>query len=290
MGDPLFAVRNSFWLGAYQTAISEASQITGLSEAQKIQRDFYVYRSYIELGTYELVLSEIGPTSPAALQAVRLLAVYLKQGEAGREGVLEQVAGWLADPASASNVTVLLVAATVYALEGNYVEALRICHNAASLELLALSVQVNLSIDRVDQAESQLAAMSAIEDDSTLTQLAGAWVGTALGGAKVQEAFYIYSELGDKFVWTARLHAGLAACQMRMGRWDEAEAELLQAFEKNPKDADALANLVVVSLHLGKNAQRYFGQLKTVAPAHQLVRRQEEAEAAFDRAAAAVSA
>eukprot|EP00887_Chlorella_sp_A99_P005270 scaffold1.g5270.t1 len=271
MGDPLFAVRNSFWLGAYQTAISEASQITGLSEAQKIQRDFYVYRSYIELGTYELVLSEIGPTSPAALQAVRLLAVYLKQGEAGREGVLEQVAGWLADPASASNVTVLLVAATVYALEGNYVEALRICHNAASLELLALSVQVNLSIDRVDQAESQagrrgaLAAMSAIEDDSTLTQLAGAWVGTALGGAKVQEAFYIYS-VG----WAGAESAG--------------------AFEKNPKDADALANLVVVSLHLGKNAQRYFGQLKTVAPAHQLVRRQEEAEAAFDRAAAAVSA
>lgn len=46
---------------------------------------------------------------------------------------------------------------------------------------------------------------------------------------------------------------------MRMGRWEEAEAELLQAFEKNPKDADTLANLAVVSLHLGKNASRYLG-------------------------------
>ena len=49
------------------------------------------------------------------------------------------------------------------------------------------------------------------------------------GGAKVQEAFYIFQELGDKFTWTVRLHAGLAACQMRMGRWEDAESELLQA-------------------------------------------------------------
>lgn len=47
-------------------------------------------------------------------------------------------------------------------------------------------------------------AMSAIDDDATVTQLASAWVGVALGGAKVQEASYIYQELGDKFNWTVR--------------------------------------------------------------------------------------
>lgn len=35
-------------------------------------------------------------------------------------------------------------------------------------------------------------------------------------------------ELGDKFTWTVRLHNGLVACQMRMGRWEDAESELLQ--------------------------------------------------------------
>ena len=60
----------------------------------------------------------------------------------------------------------------------------------------------------------------------------------------------------------------------------------LQAFEKNPKDGDTLANLVAVSLHLGKPASRYQSQLKLVAPAHVLVQRSEEGEAAFDRAAA----
>ena len=49
-----------------------------------------------------------------------------------------------------------------------------------------------------------LQAMSSVDDDATLTQLATAWVGLALCGAKVQEAAYIYQELGDKFTWTVR--------------------------------------------------------------------------------------
>lgn len=64
----------------------------------------------------------------------------------------------------------------------------------------------------------------------------------------------------------------------------------LQAFEKNPKDGDTLANLVAVSLHLGKSAARYMSQLKLVAPSHAIVQRTEEGEAAFDRAASAITA
>ncbi len=45
---------------------------------------------------------------------------------------------------------------------------------------MALAVQMYLKIDRVDQAEKTAKAMSAIDDDSTLSQLAGGWVGLAL--------------------------------------------------------------------------------------------------------------
>ena len=47
--------------------------------------------------------------------------------------------------------------------------------------------------------------MSAKDDDSTLTQLATAWVDMYLGGAKVKEAFAIFQERGAKYNWTVSL-------------------------------------------------------------------------------------
>lgn len=46
-----------------------------------------------------------------------------------------QAAGWRADPLAASNPTVLLIAGLLYALEEDYVEALRACHTGGSLEM-----------------------------------------------------------------------------------------------------------------------------------------------------------
>ncbi len=77
------------------------------------------------------------------------------------------------------------------------------------------------------------------------------------GGAKVQEALYIYQELGDRFNWTVRLHNGAAVAYMKMGSFEEAEKELLEAYDKNPKDPDTLANLYICGLHLSKNVARY---------------------------------
>ena len=82
----------------------------------------------------QLVLSEIGSSSPTSLQAVRTLAEYLKD-EGARAAALETAAGWLADPASASNATVLLVAGMLHALEETWVEALTACHSGNSLEM-----------------------------------------------------------------------------------------------------------------------------------------------------------
>lgn len=57
--------------------------------------------------------------------------------------------------------------------------------------------------------------------------------------------------------WQVRLLNGAATCNMAMERWEEAESQLLEAFEKDAKSADTLANLATVSLHLGKPASRY---------------------------------
>jgi hypothetical protein len=44
----------------------------------------------------------------------------------------------------------------------------------------------------------------------------------------------------------APLHNGLAVCHMKMGEWEDAERDLLEALGKDAKDQDTLANLVTV--------------------------------------------
>ena len=58
-------------------------------------------------------------------------------------------------------------------------------------------------------------------------------------------------------VLQARLLNAMAVCHMRMGDWSDAESYLLEAYEKDAKNPDTLANLVTVELHLGKPVSRH---------------------------------
>ncbi|KAJ9565700.1 hypothetical protein OSB04_001666 [Centaurea solstitialis] len=78
--DLLFNLRNNFYLGAYQAAIN-ISDIKNLSEEDSIERDCLVYRSYVALGSYQLVIDEIDSSATTALQAVKLLALYLSSDD-----------------------------------------------------------------------------------------------------------------------------------------------------------------------------------------------------------------
>lgn len=54
MADPLFAVRNNFYLGAFNTVLNDAADIESVSELEAIERDVFIYRSYIALGSFEV--------------------------------------------------------------------------------------------------------------------------------------------------------------------------------------------------------------------------------------------
>ncbi|XP_057970798.1 coatomer subunit epsilon-1-like isoform X2 [Malania oleifera] len=280
--DLLFTLRNNFYLGAYQAAIN-SSDVANLSPDDVIERDCLVYRSYIALGSYQLVINEIDSSAATPLQAVKLLALYLSS-PANKESSISSLREWLEDPAVGNNPILRLIAGIIFMHEQDYNEALKHTHAGGTMELHALNVQIFLKMHRSDYGEKQLRIMQQIDEDHTLTQLANAWLNLAVGGSKIQEAYLIFQDFSEKYQMTILILNGKAVCCMHMGHFDEAESLLLEALNKDAKDAETLANLVVCSLHLGKPASRFVSQLKLSHPDHMLVRSASAAEESFDRA------
>ncbi|XP_051219751.1 coatomer subunit epsilon-2 [Lolium perenne] len=290
--DHLFGLRNSFYVGAYQAAITGSQSVPAhaLSPDEVLHRDAILYRSYIAIGSHQLVIDEIGPAAATPLQAVKLLALYLSGGAAGnKESAVSRLKELLGDPAVGSNLILRLVAGTIFMHEQDYAEALKHTNSGGNMELLALNVQIYLQMHRPDNAEKQLRVMQKLDEDHTLTQLASAWLHLVMGGSKIQEAYLIFQDFSEKYTATCMILNGKAQCLMHMGNFEQAEGLLLESLNKDPKDAQTLANITVCSLKLGKPASRYLNQLKLAQPEHVLVKRMSAAEDTFDRASQAMA-
>jgi len=285
--DELFEIKNNFYLGNYQAAINTATQLNISDPNLSIERDCYLYRAYIAIGSYNVVLDEVKDSSPTALQAVKLLATYTRGGE-GKEIALLTLKQWMSEEAS-TNSMIQLVAGLIYSAEGNYDEALRSVHQCSSLEGRALMVQIYLKYNRVELAVKELKIIQEMDDEATLTQLVAVWVNLALGGEKLQEAHYNLIELAEKHGTTAPLLASQAACCILLNQIPNAEKALLEALKKNPKDSEALANYITCLSLQGRPKEvinRYVNQLKDNSPNHAWVSQMALFDEAFNRSAA----
>lgn len=72
------------------------------------------------------------------------------------------------------------------------------------------------------------------------------------GGEKLQDAYYIYQEIVDKYGATPLLLNAQAVTFIGQGKYEEAEAALQEALDKDPNYLDTLANLNVLARHTGK--------------------------------------
>ena len=82
----------------------------------------------------QIVARETAEDAPAALRAVKLLALYeTNEDEKARQSAMEAIGEMLADEHASGDATTRLVGATLLAREGNYVEAMRLCHGGSSL-------------------------------------------------------------------------------------------------------------------------------------------------------------
>ncbi|KAJ3038620.1 hypothetical protein HDV00_000464 [Rhizophlyctis rosea] len=295
--DELLLLRNLFYLGSFQQVINEATNpsTTPRSDTAKLERRVFLHRAYVAQGRYNLVTSEISDVDPAELRAVKILARYAQAGNgnnaAGKEAAVAEIQTLLNEGAHGLSSLVQLVAGTIFYGEGSYEEALRaVVQSPKHLECVALATQTYLKLDRPDLAHKEVEKLKTWADDATLAQLVEAWCNLYSGGTaeKAQEAYYIFEELASSKVATSKLLTGQAVCRMQAGRFSDAEELLLESLNKNPNDAETLANLAICANATGKPvdvANRYINQLKDVAPSHPFIEELQLKESFFDRSA-----
>jgi len=283
--DELFDLKNAFFTGNYQTCINEAQKLKLSDPELSLERDVLMYRSYLALRKYRVVLEEVGPGSKATLQPLNMLAKYLSSPNK-RDEIVSELDTMMGGDVDVGNYVLLIVAATIYLGVDQPESALRVLHPSDHLECVALRLQAMLAMHRPDLAKKELKTMQEKDEDATVTQLAQAWTNMALGGEKVQEAYYIYQEMIDKLGSTALLLNGQAVTFLAQGKYAEAEAALAEAIEKDPNNPETLVNMIVLAHHQGKQPEvsnRYLSQLKDMDPHHSFVVKLGQKEADFDR-------
>lgn len=146
--------------------------------------------------------------------------------------------------------------------------------------------------------ESGIFTLVGSQDDSNTDQ----------GGEKYQQAFYVFEELAQAAATSSsQSMVSQAVSEIQLGRLEEAQAALEQVLKKDPDNAEAIANTIVLNVIAGKDASELIrhdphyhsfaeplltinSSLSNKAPNHAFLTDLEEKSALFDKAATKYSA
>ncbi|KAJ4306223.1 hypothetical protein N0V88_001019 [Collariella sp. IMI 366227] len=278
----LINIHNHFHQGQYQL-VADFDTST-LSPDNALPARVLQLRARIALGQAADALAEVKGENAPELVAVGALALQALGNAEQAVGMIEKLT---AREAAAENGTVQVVGGTVLAAAGKAEEALALLgRHQGNLDAVALIVQIYLQQNRNDLAVKEVAAARRWAQDSLLVNLAESWVGLRLGGEKYQQAFYVFEELAQAPATSSvPTLVDQAVAELHLGRTEEAQAALEEALKKNPEYAEAIANLLVLNVIAGKNADELTSSLKKADAQHPFLTDLAEKSDLFDKAA-----
>ncbi|KAL7801465.1 coatomer subunit epsilon [Trichoderma afarasin] len=281
----LINIHTHFYQSQYQEVID--FDTSSFSPENALPARVLQLRARLALGQAEDVLADVQGEAVPDLEAVGALAEYNLGKTDSALKTIEKLAASAAD-----NVTVQIIGGTVLQAAGKSEEALALLsQHQGSLDAVALIVQIHLQQNRTDLALKEVTAARRWAQDSLLVNLAEAWVGARVGGEKYQQAFYVYEELAQgSSTFSVQSLIAQAVCEIHLGRLEEAQSALEQAIQKDPTNADGIANHVVLNSISGNSTEELFESLKKASPNHQLLLDLEEKSSLFDKAAEKYSA
>ncbi|KAI1136179.1 coatomer epsilon subunit-domain-containing protein [Hypoxylon sp. FL0543] len=281
----LINIHNHFHQGQYQEVID--FDTSALSPENALPARVLVLRARIALGQAEDVVADVQGESAPELVAIRALAEYTLGKTEAAVKTIEELASSAGD-----NQTVQVVGGTVLQAAGKSEEALALLsQHSGSLDAVALITQIHLQQNRTDLALKEVTAARRWAQDSILVNLAESWVGLRIGGEKYQQAFYVFEELAQAPSTSSIISlVSQAVCELHLGRVEEAQSALEQAIQKQPDYTEAIANLLVLTVIIGKDPSELTSSLKKAAPQHPFLVDLKEKSELFDKAAGKYSA
>ncbi|KAK1999309.1 coatomer epsilon subunit [Colletotrichum falcatum] len=281
----LINIHNHFHQGQYQEVIDYDT--SALSPENELPARLLVLRARVALGQAEDVLADVQGEKEPELVAVGALAESALGKTDSAVKTIEKLAA-----SEGENTTVQIVGGTVLQAAGKSEEALALLSkHQGSLDAVALIVQIHLQQNRNDLALREVTAARRWAQDSLLVNLAESWVGLRQGGDKYQQAFYVFEELAQAPATSSvATLVSQAVAELHLGRTEEAQAALDQALAKDANYAQAIANLLVMTVITGKDPKDFTEKLKAADPKHHFLADLEEKSALFDKAATKYSA
>ncbi|KAK7746422.1 hypothetical protein SLS53_002381 [Cytospora paraplurivora] len=286
----LINIHAAFHQYQYQSVLDDFDP-SSFSQENRLAARVLQLRARVALGDAQAVLDEVEGERQPELAAVAALA-RLGLGQA--DAAVEAVEGLLSEGGDAvgENAIVQVLGGTVLAAGGKADEALALLgRHQGNLDAVALIVQIHLQQNRNDLALKEVASARRWAQDSILVNIAESWVGLRQGGEKYQQAFYVFEELAQApSTSSAQTLVAQAVAELHLGRTEEAQSALDQALQKDPNNADAIANSLVLQAIIGKDTNELKETLKKTAPQHAFLTDLEEKSSLFDTAAAKFSA